>query len=96
MQFLRRSAYSPDVSPFEHVWYLVGRHLLRDSSIATSKDELWLRIQAMWNSLSQVDIQELFGSMARHIATLIAAHMPNTDFGSLIFFLRKFRHLFVP
>ncbi|GFW14575.1 transposable element Tcb2 transposase [Trichonephila clavipes] len=40
-------AYSPDMSPIEHVWGLVGRHLARDSCPASSKDELLLRIQAI-------------------------------------------------
>ncbi|GFT40701.1 transposable element Tc1 transposase [Trichonephila clavipes] len=30
VQFLPCPAYSPDMSPIEHVWYLVGRRLARD------------------------------------------------------------------
>ncbi|GFX43953.1 transposable element Tcb2 transposase [Trichonephila clavipes] len=56
MQLLR-PACSPDMSPLEHVWDLVGQHLARDPRPAASKDELLLRIQAMWNSLQQADIQ---------------------------------------
>ncbi|PRD19791.1 UNVERIFIED_CONTAM: hypothetical protein NCL1_56364 [Trichonephila clavipes] len=37
-----------------------------------SKDELWLRIQTIWSFLPQADIQNLFDSMARFIAALIA------------------------
>ena len=44
-------------------------HDLRSTA---SKDELWLRIQAIWNSLPQADIQSLFDSLPRRIATLIA------------------------
>ncbi|GFX98710.1 transposable element Tcb1 transposase [Trichonephila clavipes] len=55
-------AYSPDMSPIEHVWDLVGRRLSRDPRPAASKDELLLRIQAIWNSLPQADIQNLFDS----------------------------------
>ncbi|GFU20843.1 transposable element Tc1 transposase [Trichonephila clavipes] len=40
-------AYSPDMSPIEHVLDLVGRHLARDPFPAASKDELLLRIQAI-------------------------------------------------
>ncbi|GFS94061.1 transposable element Tcb2 transposase [Trichonephila clavipes] len=40
-------AYSPNMSPIEHVWNLVGRRLARDPLPAASKDELLLRIQAI-------------------------------------------------
>ncbi|PRD23570.1 UNVERIFIED_CONTAM: hypothetical protein NCL1_45998 [Trichonephila clavipes] len=52
--------------PIEHAWDLVGRRLARDPHLAASKDELLLRIQAIWNSLPQADIQNLFDSMPRH------------------------------
>ncbi|GFU35245.1 hypothetical protein TNCV_340151 [Trichonephila clavipes] len=66
-------SYSPDMSPIENVLDLVGRRLVRDPRPAASKDELLLHIQAIWNSLPQADIQNLFDSMPRRIATLIAA-----------------------
>ncbi|GFW12862.1 transposable element Tcb2 transposase [Trichonephila clavipes] len=47
---------------------LVGRRLARDPRPAASKDELSLRIQALWNSLPQEDIQNLLDSMPSHIA----------------------------
>ena len=61
------------MSPIEHVWDLVGRHLARDPRPAASKDELWLLIKAIWNFLPQVDIQNQSGSMPCRIAALIAA-----------------------
>ncbi|GFV49807.1 transposable element Tc1 transposase [Trichonephila clavipes] len=74
------SAQSQDVSPIEHVWDVVGWHLARDPRPAASKDELLLTIQALWNSLSQISIQNLFGSMLRHIALLIAASGGHTKY----------------
>ncbi|GFW69852.1 hypothetical protein TNCV_1403051, partial [Trichonephila clavipes] len=47
MQLLPWSAYSPDMSPIEPVWDLVGRRFARDPRPAASKDELSLRIQAI-------------------------------------------------
>ncbi|GFV62312.1 hypothetical protein TNCV_2464391 [Trichonephila clavipes] len=47
MQLLPWSAYSTDMSPIGHVWYLVGRRLARDLHPAASKDELLQRIQAI-------------------------------------------------
>ncbi|GFW15947.1 transposable element Tcb1 transposase [Trichonephila clavipes] len=61
------------MSPIEHVWDWVGRHLARDPHPAAAKDELFLRIQAIWNSLPQAKIQNLFDSMPRRIAAPIAA-----------------------
>ncbi|GFT54909.1 uncharacterized protein TNCV_4888621 [Trichonephila clavipes] len=47
--------------------------LASDPRPAASKDELLLRIQAIWNSLPQADIQNLFDSVPRRIEALIAA-----------------------
>ncbi|GFW82276.1 transposable element Tcb1 transposase [Trichonephila clavipes] len=63
----------PAYSPIEHVWDLVGRRLARDPRPVSSKDELLLRMQAMWNSLPQAITQNLFDSKPRRIATLVAA-----------------------
>ncbi|GFV86167.1 transposable element Tc1 transposase [Trichonephila clavipes] len=70
MQLLPWPAYSPNMSPIEHVWDLVDWRLARDSRLAASEDELF---QAIWNSLPQVDIQNLFDFMPRCIAAVIAA-----------------------
>ncbi|GFW39641.1 transposable element Tcb2 transposase [Trichonephila clavipes] len=45
MLLLPWPAYSPDMSPIEHVWGLVGRRLARHPRPAASKDELLLRIK---------------------------------------------------
>ncbi|GFV99610.1 transposable element Tcb2 transposase [Trichonephila clavipes] len=63
MQLLPWPAYSLDMSPIEHVWDLVNWRLVRDSRQVASKDELLLPIQAIWNSLPQAGIQNLFNSM---------------------------------
>ncbi|GFU70294.1 transposable element Tcb2 transposase [Trichonephila clavipes] len=73
MQLLLWPAYSPDMSPIEHVWDLVGRRLACDPRPAAAKDEFLLHIQAIWNSLSLAHIQNLFDFMSRHVAALIAA-----------------------
>ncbi|GFS59941.1 transposable element Tcb1 transposase [Trichonephila clavipes] len=79
VQHLHWPAYSPDMSPIEHVWDIVGRRLARDLRPVASTDELWLRIQTIWNTLPQADIQNLFNSMPRRVAALIAATQ-NTNF----------------
>ncbi|GFU27092.1 DBH-like monooxygenase protein 1 [Trichonephila clavipes] len=61
------------MSPIEHVWDIVEGRLARDLRPVVSTDELWLRIQTIWNTLPQADIQNLFNSMPRRVAALIAA-----------------------
>ena len=53
----------PTFSPIEHAWNLVALRLSPDPGPAASIDELWLRIQAIWKSLPQADIQKLFDSL---------------------------------
>ncbi|GFX61886.1 transposable element Tcb2 transposase [Trichonephila clavipes] len=52
VQLLPWPAYSPDMSPIEHEWDIVGRRrIARDLRPVASTDELWLRIQTIWNTL---------------------------------------------
>ncbi|PRD27592.1 UNVERIFIED_CONTAM: hypothetical protein NCL1_34934 [Trichonephila clavipes] len=74
MQHLPWPTYSLDMSAIEHVSDLVGQRIARDPHPVASKDELLLRIKAIWNSLPQIDILNLFDSMPYHIASLIVAH----------------------
>ncbi|GFU68061.1 transposable element Tcb2 transposase [Trichonephila clavipes] len=71
MQLLPWPAYSPNMSPIE--WDLVSRRLGRDPRPASSKGKLLLRIQSIWNSLPQANIQNLLHSLPRRIAALFAA-----------------------
>ena len=71
MQLSPWPAYSPDMSPVEHLGYLFGRSLARDPRPVASKQELWLRIQAIRNSLLQANIQNQFDYILRRIAVLI-------------------------
>ncbi|KFM73435.1 Transposable element Tcb2 transposase, partial [Stegodyphus mimosarum] len=65
VQLLPWPACSPDMSPIEHVWDVIGRRLARDPRPVASADELWVRVQTIWNALPQSDIQTLFDSMPR-------------------------------
>ena len=66
-------ACSPDMSPIEYVWEMVGQRLIRQDPPAPPLDVLWTRIQTAWRDIPQEDIQGLFDSMPRRIETLIAA-----------------------
>ena len=96
MQLISWPAYSPNISPIEQVWNLVCRCLARYPRFAPLKDELWLCIKAIWDSLPLADIQKLFDSMPRSSAALIAVHGSYTKswFRTLNLFPWKFRHLF--
>ncbi|GFX41102.1 transposable element Tcb1 transposase [Trichonephila clavipes] len=72
MQVLPWPAYSVDMSLIEHGWDLVVRRLALHSHPAASIYELLLHIQAIWNSLPQADIQNMFDSMPYRIVALIA------------------------
>ncbi|GFV23370.1 transposable element Tc1 transposase [Trichonephila clavipes] len=80
MQLLPWPAYSSEMSRIDLVWDLVGRLLTRDPRPAASKAELLLRIQAIWNYLPQADIQNLFDSLSRRTAELIAARSGYTKY----------------
>ncbi|GFV92057.1 transposable element Tcb1 transposase [Trichonephila clavipes] len=72
MQLLPWPDFLSYMSPIEQVWDFVGRRLARDPRPATSRNEHLLRIHAIWNSLPQADIQNLFDSMPSRTAALIA------------------------
>ncbi|GFV36574.1 transposable element Tc1 transposase [Trichonephila clavipes] len=80
VQLLPWPAYLPDMSPIEHVWVIVGGRLARDLRPVVSMDEFWLRIQTIWNTLPQADIQNLFNFMPRRVAALIAARGGHTKY----------------
>ena len=73
-------ACSPDVSPTEHVWNMVGRRIIRQGPTSPTLDALWTRIQTAWRDIPQEDIQGFFDSMSRCIETLIAAHEGYTPY----------------
>ncbi|GFX42814.1 hypothetical protein TNCV_2931061 [Trichonephila clavipes] len=73
MQLLPWPTYSPVISHIEHLWNLVGRRFTHDLRPTASKDEVLQRIQAIYNSVSQAYIQNLFEPMLRRIAALIEA-----------------------
>ncbi|GFV20845.1 transposable element Tcb2 transposase [Trichonephila clavipes] len=82
VQLLPWPAYSPDMSLIELVWDIVGERLARDLRPVVSTDELWLRIQTIWNTLPQAYIQNLFNSMPRRSSSYCGAWWPhkNTTF----------------
>ena len=66
-------AYLPDMLPIEYGWDILVCCTARDPHLATTRDEISLCMQAVWNTIPQADIQNLFDSLPRRIAALIAA-----------------------
>ena len=56
-------ALSPDLSPIEHVWDIMGRRLRRRQRQSTNLDELTVAFQEEWNGIPQNAIGSLISSM---------------------------------
>ena len=56
-------ARSPDLSPIEHVWDIIGRQLRRHPQPALTVADLTDRVQQAWNSIPQNVIRHLYDTM---------------------------------
>ncbi|UYV80787.1 Transposase [Cordylochernes scorpioides] len=71
VQMLPWPPYSPDFSPIEHVWDIIGRrwHALPQPR---SEDELWQMVEREWRAIPQDAIRTLIDSLPRRVAACIA------------------------
>ena len=60
-------AMSPDLSPIEHVWDMIGRRVRQRQRPPTTLVELGLALQEEWNRLPQRVIGRLIRSMPRRV-----------------------------
>ncbi|UYV83090.1 hypothetical protein LAZ67_22002170 [Cordylochernes scorpioides] len=63
--------YSPDLSPIEHVWDIIGRRL-HALPQPCSEDELWQMVEREWRAIPQDAIRTLIDSLPRRVAACIA------------------------
>ena len=56
-------ARSPDLSPIEHVWDIIGRQIQRHPQPALTVTDLTDQVQQAWNSIPQNDIRHLYDTM---------------------------------
>ncbi|GBL78096.1 hypothetical protein AVEN_143391-1 [Araneus ventricosus] len=56
-------ARSPDLSPMEHIWDIIGLQLQRDPKPALTVPVLTDQVQQAWNSIPQADIWHLYDAM---------------------------------
>ncbi|UYV69851.1 FAN1 [Cordylochernes scorpioides] len=73
VQMLPWPPYSPDLSPIEHVWDIIGRRL-HALPQPRSEDELWQKVEREWRAIPQDAIRTLIDSLPRRVAACIATH----------------------
>ncbi|UYV73119.1 Transposase [Cordylochernes scorpioides] len=71
VQMLPWPPYSPDLSPIEHVWDIIGRRL-HALPQPRSEDELWQMVEREWRAILQDAIRTLIDSLPRRVAACIA------------------------
>ncbi|UYV65101.1 hypothetical protein LAZ67_3003136, partial [Cordylochernes scorpioides] len=71
VQMLPWPPYSPDLSPIEHVWDIIGRRL-HALPQPRSEDELWQMVEREWRAIPQDAIRTLIDSLPRRVAACIA------------------------
>ncbi|UYV70282.1 hypothetical protein LAZ67_7002362 [Cordylochernes scorpioides] len=71
VQMLPWPPYSPDLSPIEHVWDIIGRRL-HALPQPRSEDELWQMVERDWRATPQDSIRTLIDSLPRRVAACIA------------------------
>ncbi|UYV60860.1 hypothetical protein LAZ67_1002628 [Cordylochernes scorpioides] len=71
VQMLPWPPYSPDLSPIEHVWDIIGRRL-HALPQPRSEDELWQMVEKELRAIPQDAIRTLIDSLPRRVAACIA------------------------
>ncbi|GBM06668.1 hypothetical protein AVEN_190884-1 [Araneus ventricosus] len=56
-------ARSPDLSPIEHAWDIIGRQLHRQLQPALTVPALFNQVHQEWNSIPKTDIRHLYDTM---------------------------------
>lgn len=75
-QTLPWPARSPDLSPIEHVWDMMGRRL----HLPRNVDDLVRQLERIWQEIPQETIRELYRSMPRRVAACIQARGGSTPY----------------
>ncbi|UYV78490.1 hypothetical protein LAZ67_16001724, partial [Cordylochernes scorpioides] len=85
VQMLPWPPYSPDLSPIEHVWDIIGRRL-HALPQPRSEDELWQMVEREWRAIPQDAIRTLIDSLPRRVAACIAVRVSDFDRGRIVVF----------
>ena len=79
VQMLPWPPFSPDFSPIEHIWDVIGRHL-HTLPLLRSEDELWQMVDREWRAIPQDTIRTLIDSVPRRVASCIAIQGGTTTY----------------
>ena len=77
---LRLPAFSPDLSPIEHLWDQIGRRIYGARNPMHSRQELANRLIAAWNDIPQYRIQCLIRSMRRRCRAVLNSNVGHTRY----------------
>ena len=72
-------AYSPDMSPIEHVWDALGRHVRQRVPVHANIQQLRTAIEEEWDNIPQAT-DSLINSMQRRCVTLHEANDGHTRY----------------
>jgi transposase len=73
IEVLSWPAQSPDLNPIEHLWDEVQRRLRNHRSKATSREDLWDKLQDIWESISVEECIKLIETMPQRIQDVLKA-----------------------
>ncbi|GFV71633.1 transposable element Tc3 transposase [Trichonephila clavipes] len=73
-------AYSPDVNPIEHVWYMLGRRIAAHQPPPTRLPEFRRALLDEWCNISQDQVDNLIFSMPRRCKACIASSGRHTPY----------------
>jgi len=64
---------SSDLNPIEHLWNKIDRRLRLSGTSPTSKDNLWEKIQVIWQNIEVEFVQKLIRTMPTRVVDLLVA-----------------------
>ncbi len=73
-------AYSPDMSPIEHVWDALDRRIRQRVPVPANIQQLHTAIEEEWTNIPQATINNLINSMRRRCVALCEAKGSNTRY----------------
>ena len=77
---LRWPAFSPNLSPIEHLWDQIGRRVYGARNPIHKRQELANRLIAAWNDIPQYCIQRLICSMRRRCQAVLNSNCGHTRY----------------
>ncbi|KAL0179044.1 hypothetical protein M9458_024486, partial [Cirrhinus mrigala] len=78
--FLAWPAYSPDMSPMEHVWDALDRRIRQCVPVPANIQQLHTPIEEEWTNIPQATINNLINSMRRRCVALREANGGHTRY----------------